>query len=195
MKKILVVLALCGMLIPAPASAELDYNAVDIGHSTMSYSNSAQVQTELIVGISNSISKDVYLEAAYGAGSQSMGTSLGVKKKVGSLSVGAGYHTPLKSDVDAVAEGHIIQDSTKLAGTSTSVHGYDISAGIRALFIGGLEGTLAVVHASASNSTFSSTNTFLSAQFGFNLLPSFQMTSGIEFKRNITTSLGVRFFY
>jgi hypothetical protein len=193
MKNILIVPALSSILIPALASAELNYNAVNAGYSSTSYSNGARDLIELNAGISKSVSGNVYVGASYGTGSQSVGK--GLYKKVSSLSLSAGYHTPLKDNVDAIAEGHIIRGSAKSAGISASANGYDAGAGMRALLRSGLEGTLAVVHASTSNGTFSSKNTFIKAKLGYNFTPELQMTAGMDFKPDITTNLGVRFFY
>lgn len=191
MKKILIAAILSGTLIPALALAELNYNAVDAGYSTTSYSS---VLTELDIGISKSISGNTYLGASYGTGSQPTNTALG-DKKLSSISLSAGYHTPLIDNVDAIVKGRIVLGSIKLAGSSASANGYDIGAGVRAQFGHALEGTLAVVHANASNGTFTSNHTFLNAQFGFNFIPEFQMTAGMDFKPDVTTSLGLRFFY
>lgn len=191
MKKILIAAVLSGMLIPALASAELNYNAIDIGYATTSYNPNL---TEFYIGISKDNSKNVFLDASYRAGSQPKFSSLG-DRKVGSISIGAGYHTPLMNDVDAVVKGNILLGSVKLAGNSVSTNGYDIGAGVRAEFSKALEGTLAVVHAGTSNGPFSSKNTFVNTQFGFNFMQAFQMTAGIDFKPDMTTTLGVRFFY
>lgn len=194
MKKILIVAAFACLLIPALASAELNYNAVDVSYAATSYSNSAANQTELGLGYSRSTSNEVYLMASYGAANQPASSTQGVKK-LNSISVGAGYHTRLYDKTDAIAEGHLNYGSGKLAGTSTSAHGYDMGAGVRSLFGPTLEGTLKIVHASAVNGAFSKTNTFLRAQFGFNFLAELQMTASIDFKPDTTSSLGVRFFY
>jgi hypothetical protein len=116
-------------------------------------------------------------------------------RKINSISLGAGYHTPLKDDIDAIAEGHIALGSARLAGTNASANGYDIGVGARALFPRGLEGTLTGIHAHTSNGASSNTDTYVHAQFGFNFLPKFQMTAGIDFRSDMRTNLGVRFFY
>jgi Outer membrane protein beta-barrel domain len=191
MKKILVAVVLSSMLIPAFASAELNYNSVDAGYSTTNYSPSL---TELNIGISKSISGNVYLGASYRAGSQPTYTSLG-DRKVSSISVGAGYRTPLKDNVDAFVKGNILLGSVKLAGNSVSANGYDIGAGVRAQLIRKIEGTLAVVHTNTSSGALANTKTFFNAQLGFDFTQTIQLTAGLDFKSDPTTSLGVRFFY
>jgi len=195
MKRTLIVAGLSGMFIPALASAELNYDAVNVGYSTMRYSNGNQGLTELDVGFSKSYSKDVYLGASYGTASQTTYSGLG-NKTVRSISLGAGYHTPLRDNVDLVVAGHIVLGSAKLAGSSTSANGYDIGAGVRTQFAHGLEGSLAAVHANRSNGTYTNTDTFLNAQFGFNFTSKIQMNAGIDLLgHDQTTSLGLRFYY
>lgn len=193
MKKILIVSALSGMFIPALASAELNYNTFDIGYSATSYDYASSNLSVLIVGASKSISGNVYLGASLGIGHQTVYTYN--DNKVNSISTLAGYHFPLNDKADVIAEGGIVLGSAELAGKSTSANGYDFGAGIRALFIPGLEGTLALFHARTSNGMHSSTDTFVKAQFGFNFTPKFQMVAGIDLKSDLTTYLGARFFY
>jgi hypothetical protein len=193
-KTIHLAVAMSGMFIPALASAELNYNAVDAGYSTTSYRSDISALTELELGFSRSISGNAYLGASCGSSSQTMDTTLG-DNKVHSISLSAGYHVPLMDNVDALANGHIIRGSAKLAGISTSTNGSDIGAGVRAQFIHGLEGTLEVVHASTSDGTISSTHTFIKTEVGYNILPKFQMTAGVDLKPDHRSYLGVRFFY
>lgn len=194
MKKILIVVALSGMLIPALASAELNYNAVDVGYSKTSYSNGDPDLTGFDVGISKSISSNVFLEASYGSGSQATNTTLG-DITVSAISVGAGYHTPLKDNVDAIVTGDVLQGSVKLAGFSESVNGYAVGAGVRAMLTPEFEGILGVVYTSVSSGTVTSTDTSLNAKVGFNITPEFQLTAGMDFESDQTISFGVRFFY
>jgi hypothetical protein len=193
MKKILILVALSGMLIPAVASAALDYNAVDASYSTTGYQNN-ETLTKLNIGFSKDISSNVYLQAYYGHGYQTSDTSFDIR--IDSISGGAGYHTPLKENVDGIAEGHITLGSAKWAGNTASANGYDIGAGIRAELGHKIEGTVMAIHASISDGTLTKTDTFLNARLGFNFLTGFQMTLGIDLlKADPTTSLGVRFFY
>lgn len=193
MKIILIVAALSGMLMPATASAELDYNTVDVGYSTTSYSDSTLTRTELNFGYANSISENAYLQAAYRMGTLS--TYGGSDRNLRSISVGAGYHTPLKDDVDALAQGNLVLGTSRSSGDSASANGYDIGAGVRALFRSGLEGTLMVVHASTSNGIHMNTDTFLGARFGYNFTAAIQMYAGIDLRTELTSTMGLRFFY
>lgn len=193
MKTTFIMLAISGMLIPRLASAELNYNEVNVGYSTTSYNNGDEDLTEWDAGVSKSISGNVYLGASLGFGKQ-LGFSAGIKK-VSSVSAGAGYHFPLNDKSDVIVDGHIVLGSAKLAGNSTSADGHDFGAGIRTLIMHGLEGTLAVIHARTSNGTLSSNDTFLKVQFGFNFTPKFQLATGVDFKHDMTTYLGARFFY
>lgn len=192
MKKILIAVAILGMLIPALAFAELNYNAVDIGYSTTSYNPDL---TEFDFGVSKSYSDNTYLGVSYGAGTQPVGSTLGENKKINSISFSAGYHTPFRENVDTIARTHIIFGSAKYAGGSASANGYDIGVGVRAQFAHAIEGTLAVDHASTSNGALTANDTFLSVQFGFNFIRELQMTAGMDFRPILTTNFGLRFFY
>jgi hypothetical protein len=193
MKKILILMVLSGMLIPALASAALDYNAVDASYATTGYQNN-ETLTTLNLGFSRSISNDFYLAASYGHGYQTTNTSYDIKTN--SISAGAGYHTPLKDYADGIAEGHITLGSAKWAGNTASANGYDIGAGIRAELGHEIEGTVMAMHDSISDGTLTRTDTFLNVRLGFNFLTRFQMILGIDlFKADSTSSLGVRFFY
>jgi len=192
MKKILIVSALSGMFVPTLALAELNYNSFDIGYSSTSYDN-YQALRVLIFGISKSISGNVYLGGSIGIGRQTVYTYN--DNKVNTLSALAGYHFPLNDKADVIAEGGVVLGTAELGGKSTSANGYDFGAGVRALFIPGLEGTLALFHARTSNGTYSNTDTFVRAQFGFNFTSKFQLVAGIDLKTNTTTYLATRFFY
>lgn len=196
MKGILIVAGLSGMLIPALASAELDYNAVTAGFTSTMNGNNAANFTELSLGFTKSTSKNVYLGASYEAGRQPS-TAIGVAdKKVHSISLGAGFHTPLNDDVDAIVAGHIVQGSTITAGNNASANGYDIGAGVRAQFPNGLEGSITAVLASTSNGTYSTTDTYVNTQFGFDFTPEIQLYAGIDlFRDNQTMDFGMRFFF
>lgn len=198
MKKILIAVAIPGMLFPAFALAELNYNVVDVGHSDTSYIDGAQGLSELDLGFSKSISENTYLGIAYGAGSQSTYSGNGVNtgdKKIRSISLSAGYHTPLKENADAIVKGHVVLGSAQFDGGSASANGYDIATGIRTQFAHAIEGALAIVHARTSNGTYASSDTFVSVQLGFNFIPQFQMTAGMDFRSDLTTTFGLRFFY
>lgn len=194
MKFIQIVVALSGILIPALATAGLNYNSVDVGYSTTSYSNSASNLTQLNFSYTNSISAKAYYRASFGMGNQPTDSQPG-SIKVRSISLGGGYHVPLKDNVDAVALGNLVLGSSRFAGNTTSANGYDFGAGIRALFRSGLEGTLMVLRARNSNGIRATTDTFLSANFGYSFIPEIQMYAGIDLKADMATRLGLRFFF
>jgi hypothetical protein len=192
MKKILVVSAFLGMFVPALASAELNYNTYDFGYSSTSYDKYQPLRV-LIFGFSKSVSGNVYLGGSLGIGRQTVYTNN--DNKVNTLSGRAGYHFPLNDKADVIAEGGVLYGTAELNGKSASANGYDFGAGVRALFIPGLEGTLALFHARTSNGIFSNSDTFVKAQFGFNFTPKFQLAAGIDLKTNVTTYMFARFFY
>jgi hypothetical protein len=193
LNRILFAAALSGMSAPALASAELSYNSIDAGYSTTSFANGARELTVLKAGISKSLPANLYLMASYGSGTQLVGAA-GSRKEV-SVSAGVGFHFPIKNNIDAIAEAHIAQTSAKLQGNSTNANGNEINAGIRWLFIPSLEGTLRAAHANISDGTSTSQETFVKTQIGYYLTRSFQMTAGMDFTHNMTTSLGLRLFF
>jgi hypothetical protein len=199
MKKILILMALSGMLMPALASAELNYNAVDAGYSTEVYKTGEPILYQKNLGISKSVSGNVYLAASYEAGSQP-GYSHSGEKKTQSFLFGAGYHTPLldtlKTKVDALVRGNIVRGRAKIGEGSVRETGYDFGAGIRAQLAHGLECSLAGVHSYLSEGAYSYTNTFLDAQIGFNFTQKMQMKVGFDLLgHDQTVNVGLRFFY
>jgi len=194
MKLFLIVAVLSGMLIPGTASAELDYNSYYAGYATTSYQNGDPTLTVMNFGFSNSAFEKVYTDATLGLGSQASNYS-GVDNKVTSLSFGAGYHTSLKDNVDAILAGHLIIGSFKKGGNSSSANGYDASAAVRALFGKGFEGICGLVHSSASNDKSSSKKTFINLQLGFYFTPFLQMIAGVDLRDNYTSSLTLHYFY
>ncbi|MGA7749958.1 MAG: hypothetical protein WCA63_07390, partial [Gallionella sp.] len=149
---------------------------------------------ELNIAISKSISGNIYLGASYATGTQPTDTYLG-DNNVNSITIGAGYHTPLKENADAMVKGDVILGSVKTGGNSTSENGFDIGAGIRAQLGKKFEGTLAIIHSSTSGGIFASTNTFVNAQLGFNFTTKIQMTADVDFTPDRTSSLKLRYFY
>ncbi len=199
MKKALLVMALSGTLIPAHAWAALNYNETDIGYSTTNYGNGDPGLVQFNLGYAKSVSSTTYLDASYGSGTQH-GLSIAGDKKMKSISLGAGYHTPLEdtptSKVDAIIKGNIVAGSAKLAGSSLSANSYDFGTGVRAQFGHGLESSLAVVHARRSNGTYTNTDTFFNAQIGFNFTPKIQMAFGVDlFGHDPVMNVGLRFFH
>lgn len=195
MKRMLILAGLSGTLIPALASAELNYNAIDAGYSTTRYSNGNPNLTEIGIGFTRNYFERVYLGAYYGSAYQATYAAQG-ENRVHKISLGAGYHKPLMNNVDVVVAGHIVFGTANWGGNSSSANGYDVGAGVRALFLHGIEGNLAVINASKSNGTYySNSYTYIGAQFGFYFTQLLEMTAGIDFKKDQTTSLGLRFYY
>jgi len=199
MKRILIAAGLSGMLVPALASAELDYNAFNFGFVTKTDSTSSNSVTssftEYNLGISKSIRKNIYLDAYYETGTPPW-TQANMGKHVHSISFGPGFHTPLKENIDIVASGHIVQGTDKIPGSIASANGYDIGAGLRSQFPYGLEGSVLAVHESYSSDTVSNRDTYVNAQFGFNFTPDVQMYGSIDLLRTYRTiDFGLRLFY
>jgi len=195
MKRILFLAGLGGTMIPALASAELNYDAINAGYSTTRYENGDLNLTELDIGYTKDYFENVYLGASYGAADQSTYSNVG-DNTVHKISLAAGYHAPLMNKVDVVIAGHAVFGRANWGGETSSANGYDAGAGVRALFLHGLEGNLAVVHARISNGDYySASYTYISTQFGFYFIPRLEMTAGIDFKKDQTTSLGLRIYF
>jgi hypothetical protein len=196
MKRILIAVGLSGIFMPVPASAELNYNTVNVGFTTKTATNKTTSvdYTELSLGFSKSVSKNVYLGASYERGSEPATTTS--DGKVHSISLGAGFHTPLYDNADVIAAGHIVQGTDQIATSSANANGYDIGAGVRAQFKGGLEGSIAAVYASTSNDTYSSKDTFVNVKLGFDFTPEIQLYAGIDLWRDTQIiDFGLRYFY
>jgi hypothetical protein len=193
MRRVLVTVAFFGLLIPAIASAEFNYNAVDVGYATTP-SDIDNPYKELGVGISKSISGNTYLGGSFVFGKLNSKAGLG-DTKVYSVSARAGYHQPLSDRADVIVEGRVVFGTSYQTGNSVSANGYDFGAGIRKLFIPGFEGTLGLFHAKKFNGTLSRIDTYLKAQLGFNFTPKYQLTAGIDFKPDFTTYMGMRIYY
>jgi hypothetical protein len=195
MKGILIAAGIAGLLMPALASAELNYNSVNVGFTTIMNNEYTANFTELSLGFSGSVSKRIFLGASYDSGSK-FSTSTSSYKKVRSILLGAGFHTPLNDNTDIIATGHIGQGTDKISGSTESANVYDIGAGVRAEFPYGLEASVVAVYDSRSNDTYSSKDTFVNAQFGFDFTPEIQMYGGFDLWRdNQTVDFGLRFFY
>ena len=199
MKRILIVAGIAGILMPTLASAELNYNSVNVGFTTIMSNDFSANFTELSLGVSKSVSKHIYLGASYDSGSKFLSSSSapgGGYTKVHSISLGAGFHTPLNDNSDIIVAGHIGQGTDKISGSAESASVYDIGAGVRAEFPYGLEASVVAVYDSRSNDAYSSKDTFVNAQFGFNFTPEIQMYGGLDLWRdNQTVDFGLRFFY
>ncbi len=193
MKKFLIAALLSAVFIPAYARAELNYNSIDVGYATTSYSDGSPNLTELNIAYSDSLSDRVFYRAALAKSSQLNLTNQGYRRVL-SITAGGGYHMPLKKDIDGVVQGNLTLGSASPSGGS-SASGYDLGAGVRAQFMKALEGSLLVVHASISNGIRATADTFLSARFGYNFIPELQMYAGLDLKSDITTHMGLRFFF
>jgi hypothetical protein len=191
MKRILVAIALSAGLIPQVARAELSYSSVDMGYLITTYSPNL---TQFIMAISKSIPGNFYLDASYASGSQATYTSQG-DNHASAITLGGGFHIPLHENVDGILKGDVILGSVSSGGNSTSEDGFDVAAGMRAQMTHRFEGTLAVVYASTSGGIYASSDTYVSAQLGFNFTPQLQMNASIDFKPTMVTGLRLRYFY
>ncbi len=195
MKRMLIVAGLSGMLMPALASAELDYDAFSVGFrtKTTSVANINSSYTEFGLGITKNVFKRVYLGASYATGTQ---PSTSGDTVVHSTTLGAGFHMPLNGDVDIIIPGHVFQGTDMIAGSNASASGYDIGAGIRAQIPYGLEGSIVAVYDDTSNDTYSNKDTYVNAQFGFDFTHEIQMYAGIDlFRDTKNVDFGLRVFY
>jgi opacity protein-like surface antigen len=195
MKRMLIVAGLSGVLMPALASAELDYDAFNAGFRTKASNISTGNYTEFGLGITKNIFKIAYLGASYETGT-APSTPSSAETVVHSTTLGAGLHFPLNDDVDIIIPGHAFQGTDIIPGSSASVNGYDVGAGIRALIPYGLEGSIVAVYENTSNDTYSNKDTYVNAQFGFDFTPEILMYAGIDLLRDHQTiDFGLRVYY
>jgi hypothetical protein len=195
MKRILIAAGLVGMLVPAVASAELEYSIVDVGFTSKISRGINANFTEYIFGLSKSVSKRIFLGASYQAGTLPA-TAAYRDTKVGSATLSAGYHTPLNETTDIVVVGHISQGSDLVPGSNESANSSNLGAGVRSEFPHGLEGSVFAYYSNTSGAAYSSNDTYVNAQFGFDFTPSIQMYGGIDLWRSDQTlSFGLRIFY
>jgi opacity protein-like surface antigen len=195
MKRILIAATLTGMLMPAVASAELDYNIVDAGITSKINRGTQGNFSEFILGASKSVFQNLFLVASYQTGTLPTTTSSN-NTRVHSTYLGAGFHTAIKDYGDAVVAGRFFQGTDLIPGSSESANGYDISAGVRSQFSHGLEGSVMAVYSSISKDSYSNNDTYAYAQFGFDFTESIQLYGGIDFWRSDQTmNFGLRVFY
>ncbi|MBI3480374.1 MAG: hypothetical protein HY016_08485 [Nitrosomonadales bacterium] len=194
MKNTLIATTLTILLLPSLASAELNYNAVHVNQATTTYRNGDKDLKELSIGISKSFSPRAYLQASFANARQATPWIYG-DRIVSSVSLGAGYHSMLMEDTDAIVEAHATLGSSKWGGASESANGYDVGIGIRTVILPGLEGAVSWVQARTSNGPVASSDMFPRAQFGYSFLPQLQVTMGLDLKPDETLRLGFRYFY
>lgn len=198
MKKVLNVIALSSLLIPAIASAELSYDSAELGYITMSSSGSPDL-TMFGLSASKGISNNVFLGGSYGNGKQSSGTSFG-DVTLNVWTIGAGYHMPLQANLDLVISGNFGQATAKLAGISLTGNSHGISIGVRNEFTPQVQGSIKGNYTSSSVNSTTSTSTGFDAEIGFKVTPQFQLvgslgTDSSSGTTTTTTMLGGRFFY
>ena len=195
MKRMLIVAGLSGMLMPALASAELDYDAFSVGFRTKTTNVAGSDYTELSLGITKNVFKLFYLGASYATGTQPANTNSG-SRVVHSTMLGAGFHFPLNEDIDIIVPGHVFQGTDMIAGSNANASGYDIGAGIRAQMPYGFESSAVAVYDNTSNDTYSNKDTYVNAQVGFDFTHEIQMYAGIDlFRDTKNIDFGLRVFY
>jgi len=202
MKKLLNVIALASILIPTMASAELSYDSAQISQLTVSSSGNADLKM-LNFAVSKGITSNVFLAGGYGTGSMASGTSLGDISFNG-LSLVAGYHTPIQTNVDFIVSGGLAQATVKFAGLTFTGNGPIVEAGIRAEITPQFEGKLVGRYGSISFDSVTATTTGINAELGFKIVPQFQLFAGVgSFNTSANGSsssssaveIGARLFY
>jgi opacity protein-like surface antigen len=203
MKKILIATTLAGLLFPAIASAELNYNVIEASYAQTSESGWPDV-TEYDFNASYGITKNIYLDGTFATFSQPSGTAFG-DFTGNAFALGAGYHTPLQKNVDLIVAGHLIHGTASFAGSSYSSNGYDIGVGVRAELTPELETILSVVHTSLTSNSFTTTSNGIQAQLGYKVTPQVELFAGLGFDSNSpdigssydtqTIGFGGRFYY
>ena len=173
MKIVIFAVAAFGLLIPAYASAELSYNAVQIGYAKTTESGEADIN-EFDLGVSYSINKNIYIQGLFATGNQASGTPAGDITFTG-WDVGLGAHTPIGNNVDIVGIFDLVQAKAELGSNSQSGNGYGISVGVRGEFTPQLEGTFFGDYSSVTANSSTTTSTGISAGLGYYFTPQFQL--------------------
>lgn len=202
-KKILIATTLAGLLVPAIASAELNYNAIEASYAQTSQSGWPDAN-EFDLNASYGITKNVYLDGTFATASQPSGTPFG-DITAHAFEFGAGYHTPLRSNVDLIVAGHLIEGTASYAGSSYNSNGYNIGVGVRAELTPELEGMLSAVHTSVSGNSSTTTSNGIQAQLGYKVAQQVQLFAGLGSDSNSpdtggsydtqTLFFGARFYY
>lgn len=203
MKKILITTALSVMLVPAVASAELNYNMVGASYAKTSESGFEDI-TGFGVGVSKSITSNVFLEGAYTTSSRPSGTTFG-DVRVNGWDIAMGYHTPIQNDIDLIAAGHLLQSTAEFAGASYSANGYRLGVGLRVELTPEFEGKVLGTYTNVSSNSFTTTSTGMNMQLGFKVTPELQLFAGVTFDSHSprygssystqTMGFGGRFYY
>ena len=195
MKRTLVAAGLAGMLMPGLASAELDYNIVDVGFASKINRGNTGNFTELSLGITKNVFNKLFLGATFQSGILPS-TPANRDTRVSSATLIGGFHTPFKENSDFVVVGHVSKGTDIIPGSSESATTYDLGAGLRAEFTYGLEASIVAYYSNASGTAYSSNDTYVNAQFGFDFTPNIQMYGGTDlFKSDRTAIFGLRIFY
>lgn len=177
MKQLLIAIAVAGMLIPAIASAELNYNAVQVGYAKTSESGVEDLH-EYSIGVSFSVNNDVFIDGQFSTGRQASGTAFGDITGT-AWAIGAGYHAPINNNVDIIISGGISRATVEIANNSQSGNGYNFGVGIRGEITPRLEGSLSGGYLSMNSNSSTTTGTGISAGLGFNVTPQFQLIADI----------------
>ena len=190
-----------GVLIPAFASAQFNYTSNEAGYSTTQIKSDplnpnldGQTYTELSAGISREISANAYVGGSVLYGNANR-TSTAENVKVYSVAPRAGYHKPINDRADLVVEGQFSLGKAYQAGTTKSANSYDFGAGVRAVILPGLEGSLGLYHGKSYKGPLSTINTYLKGQFGFFVTPHYQFAIQMDFRPELTAYMRMRYFY
>ena len=173
MKKIIITISALGLLIPAFASAELNYNAVQLGYAKTTESGQADLN-EFDLGVSYSINKNFYIQGLFASGTQASGTPAGDVTFTG-WDVGLGAHTPIGTNVDIVGIFDLVLAKAELGSISESGNGYAMSVGLRGEFTPQLEGTFFGHYSSVTANSSTTTATGVNAGLAYNFSPQIQL--------------------
>jgi hypothetical protein len=202
-KWILIVTAFSGLLVPAIASAELNYSYVGVDYSKTSQSGVADL-SGIGIGISKSIYSNLFLTGSIFNRRQSSGTNMG-DISVYEFAEGAGYHTPINYNIDFIVSGTLQQSRSKFAGASADENGYAFGVGIRAELAPKFEGQVSGDYFSMSSNSFTSTGKRIDAILEFMVTPELTLLADIDssshnppFGSSYTTrtiDFGARFYF
>ncbi len=187
LKKAITALSLATtLLISAISSAsDLNYDYVEIRYSSKNLDNQTDNFSGYDLYLNKSISNNVYLLFDYGIGS--VNTSEG-SLDVNGISVGAGYYTPINYKTDLYAEIGFLKSKAKLAGRSVDANGRGYGLGVRSKLNSKVEGLVFINYTDVEGKT----DTGIDIQLAFELARNMQISAGIDFEDERTSTIALR---
>jgi hypothetical protein len=106
-----------------------------------------------------------------------------------------GARAPLNESIDAVLTAAYASAKVEAPSVSASGNGTFVSLGVRGVISPVFEGTIDYTSYNLKINGNSDSDSYASVLIGANVTPSLQITGGIKFKDNQSTSIGLRLFF